>query len=77
MVDEVGEVDENRRILLAIAGVRIPGGCDDCLAHAVVHYGILSAAGDDVTEAPDLESGVFRLCVYHDDSCPFYAASTA
>jgi hypothetical protein len=76
-VTTIDEVDEMRKILLAIAGARIPGGCDDCLAWAVVHYGILTAAGDDVTQAPDLESGVFRLAVYHDECCPFYAASTA
>lgn len=67
---------ENRRILLSIAGARIPGGCHDCPAHTVVHYGLLNAAGDDVDQAPDLESGVFRLAVYHDASCPFYAGST-
>jgi hypothetical protein len=72
-VIEVDEVAEQRRILLAIAGVRIPGGCDDCHAHVVVHYGVLNAAGDDVTAAPDLTSGVFRLACYHDASCPMYA----
>jgi hypothetical protein len=73
----IDELDENRRILLALAGARIPGGCDDCPAWCVVHYGILNQAGDDVEQAPDLTSGVFRLAVYHDATCPFFVAATA
>lgn len=70
--DRVDEIEENRRILLSIAGAQIPGGCDDCNGYCVVHYGILNDTGDDMVQAPDLSSGVFRLAVYHDETCPFY-----
>ena len=66
----INEVEENRRILAAIAGARIPGGCYDCDAYSVVHYGGHKPGGQDMDPAPDLLSGVFRLAVYHTETCP-------
>lgn len=74
---EIDENDEMRRILLSIAGARIPGGCDDCIAHVVVHYGIVDETGWDMTQAADLDDGVFRMAVYHDSTCPEFAAGIA
>lgn len=73
----MNEENENRRILAAIAGARITGGCEDCQAHCVVHYGVLTGDGRDVTPATSLTDGVFRLAVYHDRTCPSYTGATS
>lgn len=71
------EAEENRRILAAIAGGRLIGGCSDCQAYSVVHYGVLTEDGQDVTPASGLSGGVYRLCVYHDNECPHLHGATA
>lgn len=80
----MSEAEENRRILAAIAGARIPGGCDDCQAHCVVHFGVLTGDGQDVAPASGLSDGElftavnsFRLAVYHDETCPSYTGVTS
>jgi hypothetical protein len=40
-----------------LAGLRIPGGCDDCDAYQTV----------DTRHAP-----IYRITVHHDDTCPWY-----
>lgn len=46
-----------RDLLQALAGQRIPGGCEDCAAYQTV----------DASQAP-----VFAIRVHHDDTCPTY-----
>lgn len=41
----------------AMAGLRIPGGCDDCTA-----YQTMTSEAD----------GLYELLVHHDVTCPFY-----
>ncbi len=43
----------------ALEGLRIPGGCSDCLAYQTV----------DASQAP-----FYRVSVHHDESCPSYRA---
>lgn len=40
---------------------RLPGGCDDCNAYQTV----------------TLDDGIYRICIHHDDTCPFYRKRTA
>lgn len=47
--------------LSALAGQRIPGGCDDCDAYQVI-------------QAAD---GFTRITVHHDDTCPTLRAMEA
>jgi len=49
------------RALDALAGRRIPGGCDDCDA-----YQEMTTDG----------AGVYVLTVFHDDTCPWLNART-
>lgn len=46
--------------LADLAGIRIPGGCDDCNAYQVM-----------VEHAPN----VLVVRVFHDDTCPFFSGS--
>lgn len=46
----------------ALVGRRVPGGCEDCNADALVRR--------------DPESGVYVVTVAHDDGCPWLAGVT-
>ena len=45
----------------ALAGRRIPGGCDDC----------------DAFQTMTLTEGVYMLTVHHDESCPWLNGRTS
>jgi hypothetical protein len=45
-----------RAILGPLDGARIPGGCDHCDAYQTV---------------TPLEAGAWRVCVHHDEWCPW------
>lgn len=53
MSDRFDQIPEN---------IRIPGGCDDCLAYQTF----------DKSQAP-----IFRITVHHDETCPYFGANNA
>ena len=46
----------------ALAGLRVPGGCDDC---------------DAYQEVREEQPGITIITVRHDDTCPVYLRMTA
>lgn len=46
----------------ALEGRRVPGGCDDCNADALVHR--------------DPDSGIYLVRIEHDPGCPWLAGVT-
>lgn len=51
---------EHVSFLAGLLDHRIPGGCDDC----------------DAYQYMQLVDGIYRIAVYHDNSCPFWQGVT-